>query len=471
MHGRADALVEGGLCFIFPASPLLTGDSSRNAHLFSALTELDMSSNLQALIHVRSQKVAQVLGYLNDMAAEAAQLPDYFPEHLRREEGEKLPFEDIRQDLRVIEERGHPGQAHIQEQGQTDGEEKERTPEKIDWDHQVVSRYPRLVVLGHPGYGKSWLLRREVRRWALQEAGKLREQRIGLDDLTLPIWVHLSELAQYQTVKDGLEQRVVRKQRALLLPWVLEKLKGERCLLLLDAWDEVGQGAVRKGLLEDLRQFFDEYRHPRVVLTSRIVGYGEGGEPLPGGKKVELLGYEAQQSRAVAAIWFENDQEQMRSFQAAVQQQPDIRQFLLIPLFLNLVLRTHQYFRTRKEAAFPLSKAFPTRRVELYEHCLQGLLKLWVEEKKARKIGALNVKADLNRLAKAAYGLTRKGKELFDAVDFAYALGEEDDSAEDFVARMMNDGVLVELGPSMRFLHRTFQEYLTARYLANVATR
>jgi hypothetical protein len=53
----------------------------------------------------RSSLVEEVLSYLKDLAEECGRLPYYFPQHLRVSSPGKMPFDEIRQIVNVIEDR------------------------------------------------------------------------------------------------------------------------------------------------------------------------------------------------------------------------------------------------------------------------------------------------------------------------------------------------------------------------------
>lgn len=65
-----------------------------------------MPATLEQLIAVRSQLVEEVLAYLDALAERAAELPSYYPVHLRTDEAGKTPFDDIRQVVQVVGDGG-----------------------------------------------------------------------------------------------------------------------------------------------------------------------------------------------------------------------------------------------------------------------------------------------------------------------------------------------------------------------------
>jgi hypothetical protein len=60
-----------------------------------------MTATLRDLVDVRSQLVDEVIGYLETLAQWAAQLPLYFPAHLREALADRPSFELLRQTVQV----------------------------------------------------------------------------------------------------------------------------------------------------------------------------------------------------------------------------------------------------------------------------------------------------------------------------------------------------------------------------------
>jgi HEAT repeat protein len=461
-----------------------------------------MPARLDNLICVLSQKAEWILVYLDELAEQAAYLPEYFPSRFKQTRPDGKPaFDVIRQQLQVIEDRERFDQeqsklierVHLENGGESPysvnakdviiGELEERMKDKkpitFTWDERTLNRYPRLVVLGDPGYGKSWLLQFEARHRAVQQAKELRARRIDLEALCLPILVRLDQIAPYcQKTGEGVEQALADLLKKAagksppfdLVAFLTEKLQNGQCMLLFDAWDEV-PGEQRAKCATALHEFFKRYKKPKVLLSSRIVGYS--GKPLPDGKEVELLGFDRKQQAALVKIWYGENEKAIADFIQASQSQPNIRYLLRIPLMLNLALCCHQYHKTRPNVD-RRHNFFPTRRVELFEHCLWGFLTLWHQEKKKGSlIDDQKIEAWLDQLALAAFNLSAKEQELFTAKEFLAALNSENTPETwSFLQTLQQRGVLVrfrdELNPQLMFLHRAFQECLCARHLKNL---
>lgn len=123
---------------------------------------------------------------------------------------------------------------------------------------------------------------------------------------------------------------------------------------------------------------------------------------------------------------------------------------------------------------------FPTRRVELYERCLRGLLRDWKEEKDYH-VSGVYVDAMLEFLEVAGYELFAQGHEQFTEsllreamVPWLNSLKQAHElygrSATDLIAELKRDGIFITGGEHqdapLLFVHRTFHEYVTASALA-----
>ena len=64
-----------------------------------------MPGTLLDLVLIRAQIVDDVLAYLNDVAERAAEVPAYYPSHLRSLERGVTAFDGIRQTVRVATDR------------------------------------------------------------------------------------------------------------------------------------------------------------------------------------------------------------------------------------------------------------------------------------------------------------------------------------------------------------------------------
>ena len=69
------------------------------------------------------------------------------------------------------------------------------------WDKEISNKLQRGVIVGDPGFGKSWLLRWEALKFATK-ALALIEAENDWGDLVIPIRMRLSDLANKLTVEN-----------------------------------------------------------------------------------------------------------------------------------------------------------------------------------------------------------------------------------------------------------------------------
>lgn len=468
-----------------------------------------MPTTFERLVHIRSQLVEEVLEYLNALAKYAARLPPYYPEHLRTGETGKTHFDNIRQVVQVVEDRSafERCQAEEMERMRAAGQGFERTAYKptrarpefrvldvrhsdlpvllpcVVWDECAGERFKRAIILGDPGFGKTWLLRYEACRLASIAKRQLSGQNIGLGELILPIFARLWEVNRKDIpLEDELVELVVGKRSDSFRRFVQEKLKSDHCVILLDAWDEVPVKEPKSGqsldhepgsqqlLGERLQTFADHFPRPRLLLTSRIVGYDSSHPPIVNLQELELLAFDSPQTESFVSVWFGDDTQAANQCLAMLRQNPQVRGLARIPLMLTLLCRT--YIECQEKLC-----DFPTRRVELYDRCVSGLLRDWKGEKHL-PFNHLKLISTLSRLAEGAFKLHAEQKEQFTEPELAQALGfdlERDDETQkavEFIETLKRDGILITAGEHrdapLLFLHRTFHEYLTARTLGKI---
>jgi predicted NACHT family NTPase len=209
------------------------------------------------------------------------------------------------------------------------------------------------VILGDPGFGKTWLLRYEARRLALQAALALEQRTPRLEELILPIFLRLSDLARCAGgIEEGLAAVVGEHFTVQFRDWVKEKVETEHCVILLDAWDEVPVEPTKEGhVVEEpgyrqylgrrLESFARRFPRPRVLMTSRLVGYTDS--PIPGAIELEMLAWETGQQKAFVEVWFgEEEKTNGREFLGVLAQKHDVRGLGRIPLMLALMCRAYQ---------------------------------------------------------------------------------------------------------------------------------
>ncbi|MBD2627563.1 HEAT repeat domain-containing protein [Trichormus variabilis] len=355
---------------------------------------------------------------------------------------------------------------------------EELKPTQVDWP-EAKKQHQRLMVLADPGMGKTTLLKTEAYLTAQAALKSLEDNSQTLEDLVIPIFLRLSEIADATKdvtakVSDAILKLLESKYEKYfpdIKDFLADKLKTGKCLLLLDALDEVPKEA-RNNLSEKLNTFIRNY-DCSIICTSRIVGYG--GKFLDNAKDVEIVPFNEPQINQYIETWFKIAAEHINdnSVSAAalireLQNKPQIHGLVQNPLLLSLICSLYQ------EKGINL----PARRCEVYEQAVKCMLDKWSRNRQPQNEG--RIKAKIRFLEQLAYNFSCTSKEIFSSDELydqieEYLQGNKvatvfrNANTEDLITELSEqDGILQkphEGGEQYLFLHRTFQEYFTACYL------
>ncbi len=349
-----------------------------------------------------------------------------------------------------------------------DCEEKQS---QVSWE-EAKKNNKRIMVLADPGMGKSTLLKMEALSIAHAEKEKLKNGNI--DDIILPIFIRLDYLSksEKEVVEDVVDyvQKEYKSSKDII-DLLRKKMDDGKCLLLLDALDEV-PGDRRNDLSEKLNRFTRNSPCP-IICTSRIVGYG--APLLADAKEVEIVPFSQKQIGEYIRTWFKiavghigdetvTDEKLIKE----LKDKPQVQGLAQNPLLLSLICSLYQ----EKEITLP------ARRCEIYEKALDYMLDEWRQEKKYQPEGMADAKKEL--LGYLAYHFSCRGTEIFSRNDIRKQIEEHLSSDEalldlkglspsKLIDELSNDdGIIPKAereGDRYMFLHRTFQEYLTALYM------
>jgi hypothetical protein len=353
---------------------------------------------------------------------------------------------------------------------------------------------PDTLVLGDPGYGKSWLLRATAARAvaAARAALPTGVQSVGVaavDAAVLPVWVELDLLAEVlaHDPTRGLVDALVTTllggpadgAPAAYREWLTERLALGQITLLLDGLDEVRRDHVdtlRTALHTWIRTHRSQTGAPRIVLTSRPIEHARGILPPATTQTVELLPFDA----AAAARFVD-----ARFHEAAARDDvlSQLRHTALgglaqIPLLLTLLC----YIADRNRDPVGGVARLPTRRAALYDRVLTEFLTIKNPDP-SDVLDPDEQRAVLEQVAltmtSTAYGdwITRLTRD-----ELAAAIGAALDPVHrPDISSVINQltapgrGVLITRGDALHptgrttyeFLHRTFHEYLVASALTH----
>lgn len=331
----------------------------------------------------------------------------------------------------------------------------------------LLHHHDGLIVLGDPGSGKTTFLK----YLALQLAqGKGAE--LGLENwlpIVLPLAAYANALAEGDVPLSDFFVRHYR-QRGLDLPLAAilsASLPQGGVLFLLDGLDEVQDVALRRLLVSRVLDFFTFQRQSgsKFVLTSRLVGYRAVRQVVDGLVECTLLDLDGAGIGQFVAKWQAATGEG-EGVLTAVAHNPAVARLAANPLLLTILLLMAGQ-----------GMVLPAQRVALYAQCVRTLLHYWqLARGLDRPLPPLFDMAALLRvlprlalwMQQTSPGVGLVGERpLLRQLTVIYREEGVADAAQaaQTLLRAVQEyaSLLVERGPGeFGFVHRTFQEYLTA---------
>jgi formylglycine-generating enzyme required for sulfatase activity len=398
------------------------------------------------------------------------------------------------------EEKARRKMERAAQRAQVDAEREELKPQTIN---DILPRYDCLLLKGAPGSGKTTLLRHLALAFA---NGDAKEKLNWRGEPLLPIFVPLRNFGQfladhrkeYPDPAPGsllvyIENHFRANVVALTPDFFRKRLDTGKCLILLDALDEVSNPTLRACVAQHANNFIDHYRRRgnRFVLSSRPKGYDEVAQylPRPIVCTVQPLMPEgrAELIRKLCRA-LERDQ-QRASHDAAtlldeIPRKDKVDELSRNPLFCTTIVLVSKY----------RGATLPERRVDIFKEIIDLLLGFWdtsrydVTEafqlatddgtgRAFRDVGEA-VEAKHRALAHLAYWMQKGGRAETAEADALAQLTtffrdrEGEKNAPDkwsrgfLVIAHQRSGLFVEGAPNLyNFSHSNFREYLAATEL------
>lgn len=378
-----------------------------------------------------------------------------------------VPLEGIFTDVFILDKPTAYGRFEIQ-QLREDPSQLEEWQAKRQNGLEVIKHYKnnRLFILGKPGAGKTTFLKYIA----------LQAVQGSLD--RIPIFVSLKE---WSDSKLELMPFLVRQFEICKFPqaqpFIEHILTAGHAIVLFDGLDEVQQeNEQRAQLINVLRDFSKQYLASPCLITCRIAATDYSFDQFT---YMEVADFTEDQMQTFVKKWFRDNPEKGEMFLAefAKDDHQGLRDLGRIPLLLTLLC-----------LAFEETLHFPARRVEIYEEALEALLKKWDTSRNIRRdevYRKLSLGRKRQMLARIAAVTFEKGEYFLPQVALAKQIagylqtlppgdkGEEEIEGEGVLKAIeAQHGIFVERAHQIySFSHLTFQEYFTAKYIADNATQ
>jgi HEAT repeat protein len=353
----------------------------------------------------------------------------------------------------------------------------------ISADQLLSSNRRQVVLLGEPGSGKTTLARYFAVKLARGEAGDLG---LPSGEDWFPILIYLRDWAKNseRSLITQLETFAKDTLHVDDLPegFFQHYLDG-RSLILLDGLDEVIDAAIRKDLVEKLECALGKSDRNAAIITSRPWGYRRDYFDFA---HFELERFDDTRIDRFIENWYRSRFESeadartmIANLQESLEKNDRVRQLVRNPLLLTIVVLIHRY-----------QDDLPKRRHQLYDRAVNTLLKSW--DRTAKGLGeqqknffkVLDIDDDLRRvmsfLARWIHEQyetkTSEGGTIVREADLLRQLSaiirddydikphKAEEEAKRFVEFIRDRaGLINEYGRGLYgFVHKTFQEYLTA---------
>lgn len=341
---------------------------------------------------------------------------------------------------------------------------------------------PKVVLLGHPGSGKT-----TVGKYIAYSIANKQFSKVGqIFEPLIPISIKVSDYAMELRATPNLSlfEFIVKKSTdrfSKLFEWYL---KNDLAICILDGLDEIPFYDLQITTIRRIEQFISEFNNNRFLITSRIVGYRKNqisGDFF----QVTLIDFDQEQTQHFLKKWHtaieiessskisEHEiDEKVAKLMDAINSNIGIRKLAGNPLLLTIIALAN--WRGTK---------LPNRRVDLYQIASETLIENWPFKQRQLRLDSNEI---LKILEPIAYTIFTSGKNNLIREQELKPLFEEkvieqrgiNPQEAKIICRDLFEDIEVGTGFFLArgldshhqklfgFLHLTFGEYLTARYVA-----
>lgn len=350
----------------------------------------------------------------------------------------------------------------------------------------ILEEPQNAAILAKPGGGKSTLLKRIALAYAFPERKAQVDGDRLPDEPWFPVYIRCRDLENSSgqsiiEIMEGIVRHAELKRYENGFKKLLdEELQQGKLLLLVDGLDEISEEKRRDALVDQLRQFAATYPLARLVITSREAGFrAVAGSIASYCQSYTIAELSIVQIRALSDKWHEII---MGGAEAAVESEKTcttiLKEARILALAKNPLLLTTLLFVKRWLGYLP------TKKCQLYAEMIKLLLVTWNAEGHAR----MDIDETEPQLAYIAYKMTVRGAQTVTKSELRSWIIEARQQLQDilgytrvppteFIKQVEERSSLLilkgkeenekgSLEDCYEFSHMSFQEYLTAKAVA-----
>ncbi|MDJ0598463.1 MAG: NACHT domain-containing NTPase [Crocosphaera sp.] len=332
----------------------------------------------------------------------------------------------------------------------------------------AVNQYDKLMILGKPGVGKTTFLKHLA----------IQCNRGAFATTKIPIFIPLKKYAETENSPD-IFTYIAQWFEECKITNASEKvekiLTAGKGLILLDGLDEVRE-EDSEWVIRNIEDFYTFYDKNKFVVTCRIAAKEYTFTQFT---EVEIAAFNDKQIQTFVNSWFKIKQlpNYSKHFLDQLKNNPTIKELANNPLLLTLLC-----------LEFEDSGNFPSDRADLYARATNTLLRKWDDKRyiyRQQVYKELTPKRKEGLLSQIAFKTFDKKEYFFKQRTIENYIGKyihnlqnapkeqtelDIDSQAVLKSIEAQHGLLVERARGIYcFSHLTFQEYFTARKIANIS--
>jgi hypothetical protein len=334
---------------------------------------------------------------------------------------------------------------------------------------EQVKSYPRNVIIGAPGSGKSTFL-----EWLQVKLASVEEVLVMGGQQAIPLLLRMRQLDPLNLPRGMalIEKATASRDRAALMSpgWLDRQMRIGRVILMLDGLDETDPESRDRYVLPWLLELCEEYPDCGYLVSSRPAGYPPGTLSEFKFAECDLLDFNEAQIGEYTRHWCtavrlaQNEPEGEARREGTTdgerivegfKDHPYIRNLARNPLMLSAICLVN-YFE---------GGHLPQDRALLYRLCVEGLLHNWDQRRGIHSDFAFEEKLRTCREVALTMQADDRAEYEADKVQQIFAAILRDPArAESLLEHIRyRTGLLLERRPGIfAFAHLTFQEYLAA---------